>query len=243
MDDTSLVSWCYKEEERFVRAMRRIALIIPHTDITLETDLERVFSNDTVVHTERLWLDEVGEEAEKRMVDIDLPNGTKYLKGITTFDCVVFGCTSASAVYGRSGLVRLESKLSDEFNCRSISALGAVLDYLDVIDIERLGLVTPYTDEVNAFMKKSMKEFGYPIAFCTGLGLIEDGDIARVEPDAIYDFVMTHEREIKGKCDSLFISCTNFRSYEVRERIEKDLGIKTITSNHCICEWINENCK
>src|SRR5665647_3546719 len=99
---------------------KRIALIIPHTDTTLETDLQKNLPQNYILHTQRIWLDEVGEEAEKKMVDEELPKGLSFLKGITDFDYVVFGCTSASAVYGVEGLKRLEAFISKEMDCRGI---------------------------------------------------------------------------------------------------------------------------
>lgn len=45
---------------------KRIALLIPHTDTTLETDLQCSFPTGYILHTHRMWLDEMGEAAEKR---------------------------------------------------------------------------------------------------------------------------------------------------------------------------------
>ncbi|HKL11273.1 MAG TPA: hypothetical protein VJ990_07495, partial [Clostridia bacterium] len=138
---------------------KRIALIIPHTDITLETDLQKNLSQNHILHTHRMWLDEVGEEAEKRMVDEELPRSLTFLKGIAEFDAVIFGCTSASAVYGVGGLKRLEAFISSQMNCRGISAFGAVLEQIAKRCPERISLITPYTPEVNEFMVKSLNEF------------------------------------------------------------------------------------
>lgn len=221
--------------------MKHIALIIPHTDTTLETNLKKYLPVEYVIHTQRIWLDEVGEVAEKKMLDIDLPIGLSYLKGITEFDCAVFGCTSASAVYGKEGLKRLERYLSLEMKCPAISAFGAVLSHLEIG--EKVGLITPYTNEVNEFMAKSMREFGVNVTYCSGLGLSDDREISKVEPKAILDFVITNKENLDKYCNVIFISCTNFQSMEVREEIENRLSIKTITSNYCICNCISNYIK
>lgn len=230
---------CGNEKERVVKKMKRIALIIPHTDTTLETNLKRFLPDEYVIHTQRIWLDEVGEVAEKKMVDVDLPIGLSYLKGITEFDGVVFGCTSASAVYGKEGLKRLENYLSEEMKCPSISAFGAVLSHLEIG--LKVGLITPYTKDVNEFMVKSMWEFGVNVTFNSGLGLKDDREISKVEPKAILDFVITCKENLEKYCDVIFISCTNFQSMEVRSEIENRLNMKTITSNFCICNCIKQD--
>lgn len=219
--------------------MKRIALIIPHTDTTLETDLKRILPKEYVVHTQRIWLDEVGEVAERKMVDVDLPKGLEYLKGITKFDSVVFGCTSASAVYGKEGLDRLENYLSEAMECPGISAFGAVLSHLK--KGVKVGLITPYTKEVNEFIVKSMKEFGINVTYYSGLGLRDDREISKVKPDKILDYVISCKKNLEEHCNVIFISCTNFQSMEVRAEIEKRLNMKTITSNYCICNCIIQN--
>ncbi|MBK5252487.1 MAG: hypothetical protein JJE29_07645 [Peptostreptococcaceae bacterium] len=217
---------------------KRIALIIPHTDTTLETDLQKNLPGNYIIHTHRMWLDEVGEEAEKKMVDEELPKGLTFLKGITNFDAVVFGCTSASAVYGVEGLKRLEAFISGEMGCRGISAFGAVLDQIRRRKPGKISLITPYTAEVNEFMVRSLNEFGVEVSFHQGLGLIDDRDISKVRPETILNLIESSKVDIKGKSDLLFISCTNFRSMEIREEIEALLEMDVVTSNHSIFDWL-----
>jgi maleate isomerase len=220
--------------------MKHIALIIPHTDITLESDLQRFLPDECILHTQRIWLDEVGEEAEKRMVDVNLPESLPYLKGITSYDAVVFGCTSASAVYGKTGLKRLEGMLSESFDCPSISAFGAVLSALEDFNSKSIGLITPYSEEVNAMMVRSLSDFGITTTFHKGWGLIDDRDISKVEPDDILDWIMEFEDELMDKVDTLFISCTNFRSMENIGKIEAMTGKRVVTSNASITQWIEQ---
>ncbi|PAB59808.1 maleate cis-trans isomerase family protein [Anaeromicrobium sediminis] len=218
---------------------KRIALLIPHTDITLETDLQKYLPDHYTLHTQRIWLNDVSEAAEKKMVDIDFPKGIQYLKNITTFDTSVFGCTSASAVYGATGLKRIEQQLSNEFGCKSISALGAVLRQIKKLQAKRIALFTPYTDSVNQFMINSLKDFGVNIVYSNGLDLINDLDICKVEPSAIYDFIHSHKNHLKQiETDLCFVSCTNLRAMEIRKDLENMLDINVITSNYSIYQFI-----
>jgi maleate isomerase len=217
---------------------KRIALIIPHTDTTLETDLQKNLPDNYILHTHRIWLDEVGEEAEKKMVDEELPKGLTFLKGIIDFDAVIFGCTSASAVYGVEGLKRLEEFISSELNCRGRSAFGAVLEQIDRRHPGKISLITPYTPQVNEFMVKSLNEFGVEVSFFSGLGLTDDTEIAKVRPESILNLIESCREEIQLKSDLLFVSCTNFRSMEVRKEIEALLEMDVVTSNHSIFDWL-----
>ena len=50
-------------------AKKHLALLIPHTDVMLESDFRAALPEEWVCHACRMYLEEVGEEAEKRMVD------------------------------------------------------------------------------------------------------------------------------------------------------------------------------
>ena len=218
-------------------SIKRIALIIPHTDITLETDLRRELPENYVVHTQRIWLDEVGEEAEKRMLDQGLPKAIEHLRGVAEFDAAVFGCTSASAVYGKEGLIRLEDFISAEMKCRAKTAFGAVLDEITRTGRKDISLITPYTSQVNKFMKKALDEFGIQALYSCGMGFSSDTEIASIDPDSIMDFIEENLENIKSIGGPAFISCTNFRSTEIRKELESLLDRKVITSNRSIIKW------
>jgi len=221
----------------------RIALIIPHTDITLETDLNRELPNCHVVHTQRIWLGEVGVIAEKKMVEEDLPNSIKYLKGITEFDVAIFGCTSASALYGKEGLHNLEELISEELRCKGISAFGAVLKQLAKYKNKNVALVTPYTSEVNKSMETALLEFGYTTYYSCGMGYKEDRQIAGIEPAKIKEFLMSHYDGIISKDGTVLISCTNLRAMELRNELTEILDMPVITSNQSIIDWLMDNMK
>ena len=185
-------------------------------------------------------LDEVGAEAEKKMVDTVFPESAEALRGITNFDCAVFGCTSASAVYGRAGLERLERTMSDIFSCPAISAFGAVLREIERSGAKEIALITPYTDSVNQFMQESLAEFGVKVSYCDGLGITDDTQTARIPPDEIETFVMDRAEEVRKRAELLLLSCTNMRSMELCDSLQSSLGIAVVTSNKSICSWITD---
>lgn len=217
---------------------KRIALIIPHTDTTLESDLQTNLPNNYIIHTQRIWLDDVSEDSEKKMVDIEFPNGVKYLKDITKFEAAIFGCTSASAIYGKKGLEDINNLLETNLNCYSISAFEAVIKCIKKYNYNRLALLSPYTREVNQFMVDSLKEYDIEVSYINGLGLVDDIEIGEVSPKTILEFVKKNKNEIQSNSDICFISCTNFRSTEVMDEISEILNMKVITSNYSILETI-----
>jgi len=221
----------------------RVALLIPHTDTTLETDLERELPEHYIVHTQRVPLKEVGLEAEKKMVSVDLPIALDNLEGITDFDFAVFGCTSASAVYGSDGVDRLEELISERLGCIAKSALGAVLDQLREVGNRKVSLVTPYDEEVNSFMIDVLDDYGFTVDYSCGMGLRNDFEIAKIEPTEIIEFAKHNLAGISSADGTVLVSCTNLRATEIREDLELILGRPVVTSNQSIVNWIMNNGK
>ena len=218
--------------------IKRIALIIPHTDITLESDLQMNLPDNYIIHTQRILLEEVSEKAEKKMVDVELPKSIDYLKGITEFHAAIFGCTSASAVYGVEGLNRITNLLEKSFNCKATSAFGAVINEIRKKGKERVSLISPYTDNVNSFMIKSLSDFGIDVTYSKGLGINDDLEISKTDPDEIFKFIKRNKEEIQGNSDICLISCTNFRVVEVIDEISNLLDMDIVTSNHSILQYL-----
>ena len=132
------------------------ALLIPHTDRILETDLQ-AFAPGLTLHTQRMWLENVSGEAERRMVDEELPRALAYLAPAGPYDCAVFGCTSASVSHGRAGMERIEEEIAKTLQCPAISAFGAVLRQIGEVRAKNISILTPYTDEVNSFFRTAME--------------------------------------------------------------------------------------
>lgn len=218
--------------------MKHIGLVIPHTDITLELDLHRYLPKNCIVHTQRIWLDAVDELSEKKMVDIDLPNGIRYLVDIVNFDVGVFGCTSASVVNGIDGSSYIEEIFHESLKCPSVTAFHAVVEEIISRNASNVMLVTPYIDDVNEMMINRLIESGINVVSSKGLGLIEDKEISEFEPNLIVKWLYEQKDTIKEGTDLIFISCTNFRAMEIREELETLLGINIITTNYAICNWI-----
>ena len=218
--------------------IKRIALIIPHTDITLESDLQRGLPNNYIIHTQRIFLKEVSEDAEKEMVDIELPLSIKYLKGITKYSAAVFGCTSASAVYGVEGVRQIRNLLEDNFNCEAISAFEAVVRQIKKKNPRKISLISPYTANVNDFMVKSLSDNDIEVSYSNGLGILKDIETSKITTNDILKFIDKNKEKIKSNSDLCLVSCTNFRATEVIDEIRKILGMDVVTSNHSILKFI-----
>lgn len=217
---------------------RRIGLLVPHTDTTLEWDLQRRFGGRASIHTERIYLDSVTIEAEIRMVEHETPRAIEYLRAIEP-SVIVFGCTSAGALYGVEGEATFTRGLGESLGCPAVSAFGSVLAHLRRLDVKRLALFTPYTAGVHAKVASSIREAGVEIIWEDWAGLVRDEDIGNLDPAAIAERL--GNATLPAGCDVLFASCTNLRVDEVATSVASSLGLPVFGSNTAIIAALNES--
>ena len=216
---------------------KHIAYLLPHTDVTSEMDCAAMLPG-YVLHVERMWLDSVSEKAEQHMVEEEFPRALQYLKGVVPYHCAIFGCTSASAANGRAGMEALERQMSQVLDCPAITALGAVLRGIEARQAKSEAVFTPYTQEVNRFFRATLESFGVSVSWMAGMGLSDDGEIAALNPEAVFAFAEGQKASFPGQTDLCFFACTNVRAAEIRDRLAQCLGRPCITSNQCIIDYI-----
>ena len=99
-----------------------------------------------------------------------------------------------------------------------------------------MGVLTPYVDALNDKIQSSLEQEGLEVVGVRGMGITANAEIGAVEPERIAEFASD---EFAGaELELLFVSCTNFRALEARERIEQDLELPVVTSNHAALESV-----
>lgn len=215
----------------------RIALIMPHTDITSEFDLDLLF-DDIFIHSQRIWLEEVTAKSERRMLDEELPKAVNCLKPVKPH-AAVFGCTSAGALKGIEGDRYITSMIEKRLNCYAISAFGAVVDCISEIQPASLTVITPYVRELTDKIVSALSDIGFYVRDSIGMGKVKDSEISRITPEEITAFTSEYLRKVK-KPEALFISCTNLRAVECKKILEQELDIPVVTSNYSIAKCLSE---
>lgn len=123
-----------------------------------------------------------------------------------------------------------DRRLCDRIHARTgIAATTAVLalnELLKIADVERLGLVTPYTQDVQQRIVENYAREGIAVVAERHLRISVNHDFALVEPDTLLDLM----REVSLGTDyarpqAISTYCTNLRAAPLAERVESELGI------------------
>lgn len=204
----------------------RLGLIIPSSNSVMESEFYRFLPRGCSLHTARVSFTEVTEESLLRMKEY-LIGAAELLSDVET-DLIIYGCTSGSFIKGKGYDRELERKIGNAVGIKAITTSTAVLKALDLLHAKRISVATPYPDEINAAEKSFLEDNGYEVLSIQGLGLRSNLDNGRQEPEVA--FRIARRAFVEGS-EAMFISCTNFRTFEIIPLLEQDLGVPVITSN------------
>lgn len=210
---------------------RRIGLMIPSSNTMMEPDFTSQLPPGTTVHTARMFMRDTTAEGENRMLDEFALPAARDL-GTANPDVVVFGCTSAGALRGNAYDTQLCAQISEAAGAPVVSTIASVRSAVHASGARRVGVITPYVDELNEKIKESIEADEVEVVRIAGLGMTDNFQIAQVPHDDIVDFA---EKSLGGlSIDLVFASCTNFAAMAAIPAIAERLGLPVLSSNQAV---------
>lgn len=204
----------------------RIGLMLPTGNSVNEPEFAKMAPDGVSVHANRIALKDVTPASLAHMED-DVARSASGLASIR-LGVIAFGCTSGSFVGGKGHDERLIRLIEETTGVAATTTSTAVVRALRLFGVERIAMATPYVDEVNALEVAYMRAHGFDVVRHAGGGITETADIQECEPSVAY----RRAREVDDdRAQALFISCTGFRTIEIIEMLEADLGKPVITAN------------
>jgi maleate isomerase len=206
----------------------RIGILVPPPNVVMEVEFNRWLPSNLSVHVGRMYRSSSDVTVESLMEMARHANEAARLLAMTKPDLIMFGCTSGSFILGVGWDQEIIQGIQETSGIRAQTTSTAVIAALEAVQARKVAIATPYTDEINERERSFLEGHGFSVVGLAGLGIAKGEQIARVPPSAVYDFARSSDR---ADADALFISCTNFRTREVIDRLEEELGKPVITSN------------
>lgn len=205
----------------------RIGLIVPSANTVNEPEFQKTAPSGVSVHSARMLHETASVENQSTMIDKSL----NLAERLTTanVDVVVFGCTTGSLVRGAGYEEEVESKISEAAGgIPAVATAASINRAFDALGVDSLGIATPYPESLNDREAEYLKDSGYDVVEIDGLGINSAEPKGDVTPEEAYD----HGRLVNGPdVDCVFISCTNYRTFEIIKALEADIGKPVVTSN------------
>ena len=211
----------------------RIGVIVSPPNSVVENEFSLMAPEGVSIHVARLRRPEGVEGRLNSNVIMDtnqdLPHAAKSLAELK-LGVVVFAHTSGSMLGGPAYDAELVQTIGKAAGCPAVTTASAVVEALKLCRVVKLALVTPYPEEMTLKEVEFLEEAvpGLKVVSHRSLGVGRGSDLGDMEPTEAY----RQSRIIDySQVDALFLSGTNWRTVEVIQVIESDLGIPVITAN------------
>lgn len=205
----------------------KLGIIYP-ADGALDREYWELVPGGVSVHITRIHVpqeEQTLELLEAQTQSPDIENAAADLN-IIHLDAIAYACTSGSFVHGVSSDLEIIDRMESACGVPCTTTTTAAVRALQALGSKKISIVTPYPDEINARLKTFMEDSGFHVVALKGLGLYRG--IYNQPAGAAYRLAREAD---SSEADAIFISCTNFRTVEVLQTLEQDLGKPVVSAN------------
>jgi maleate isomerase len=204
----------------------RLGLIVPSSNTTNEPEFQRVLPEGISLHTGRMPLEDVNAEDLSAMAET--ATGAAEHLGHAGVDVVAYGCTTGSLVKGHDYAEDLETRVAETAGTPAVATALSVERALSAVGAETVSVVTPYVADLNDREREFLEAGGFQVTGLDGRGIEPNREIGVLSPEAAYRQAAT---AVDDAADAVFVSCTNYRTFEAIGPLEADLDRPVVTSN------------
>jgi maleate isomerase len=217
----------YSELEKIYGTSAKIGLIYLASSWIMEPEFYLMSPAGVITCTTRVSLgNDVNEESLLNLGD-QVCNAAKLLSE-APMDIIALGCTSGSFIGGSSYDLELINKMEQRSSTACTTTGRSVINALRTMNLDRIALFTPYTDDINDKAVSYLNENNIETISSKGLGLVKDYDIDMVPLETVKEEVLSLKE--LSKCNGIFISCTGLKTAPIIAELEQLTGLPVITS-------------
>jgi maleate isomerase len=216
-------------------APRRIGLIVPSSNTTMETELPAMFRRREEVapqtftfHSSRARMNKVTPEELAAMVDASERSAAEVADA--GVDAIAYACLVAVMAQGEGAHVGIERRLAAAAGGEIpvVSSAGALVAALRALGAERVALIAPYMRPLTETVCGYVGGCGVEVVRSVSLEVADNRAVGRLDTGRL--------AEIAGEVDTSDIdalvlsACVQMPSLAVVEAVEQQVGIPVVTA-------------
>lgn len=214
-----------------IAANRRIGLLVPSSNSTIEVEFYRALPPEITLHVARLFLTRIEPASIARLVE-DLEREAGYLASADV-DVIVLGATAPSFIKGKGYDRELISRLEQNTGKLATTTSTALLEALAALRLKRIALATAFQAQVNDIAIRFLADNGVEVVASHGLGKVDNLEVGRLPIETAREAA----RQVDCRdADAIVLACTNWRSMAVIAELEAELG-KPVLSTSQVSLW------
>ena len=145
----------------------------------------------------------------------------------TPVDVVAYGCTAAGFISGPAADAELARRIGEICGAPVVTTAGAMVDELAATGARRVGLVTPYSDAVNAGLVAYLEAFGLEAASVSRLDAPDVQALGRLAEADVDEAAL---RLAGDDLDAVFIACSQLPTARLLAPLRAALGVPVLSS-------------
>ncbi|WP_035775601.1 aspartate/glutamate racemase family protein [Arthrobacter sp. H5] len=209
----------------------RIGMIVPSSNTCLEPRTYRMLGDrtDVTVHFTRVEVTRIAlDSVSDRQFDHSTMVAAASLLKTGEVDVIAWNGTAGSWL-GPAEDREMVRQITAETGIPATTSTLAYLDALKSFGASRIGLITPYTADVNEAIIARYAAEGIEVVSDRHLGLSVNESFARVLPSDLVE--PSRDLASRGVIpDALIYLCTNLYGAPVVEQVEQDTGLPVLDS-------------
>jgi maleate isomerase len=222
-----------------VSAMKRIGLMVPSSNTTMETELPILLRAHEearpgvrfTFHSARLRMQHVTPEGLSAM-NAQTGRAAAELADLRP-DALATACLVAIMAQGPGHHCAAEEEISavlggEDAAAPVVSSAGALVAALGALGARRIGMVTPYTPDLTELVARYVEDAGVEVHDTVSLGVADNRAVGRLDPA---DLERHWRRLDLSGCDALVLSaCVQMPSLAALPMVERASGLPTLSA-------------
>jgi maleate isomerase len=204
----------------------RLGIVYP-ADGALDDEYWELVPRGVTVHITRFEAtdEQTVQVFEEQANSPDIETAASHLAVIDP-DAIAYACTSGSFIYGAGKDLEIIRRMEEASGVPCTTTSTALVKAARALGVHKLAVAAPYPDDVTERLRIFLEGSGFEVVSLKGLGLTHG--IYTQPTGASYRLA---KKADTPEAEAVFISCTNFRTVEVLEALEQDLGKPVVSAN------------
>lgn len=207
----------------------KFGIIISSSNTVLEPELNLISPQDIGIYVSRVLQRKPTIEEIKLTLEYARRAGEEL--STAQVNLILYAITIGSIVIGREWENKFINKLTGKTGVNSITTASSVIKALKRLEVKKIIVLTPYTEEMNQLEKIYLEKSGIEVLDIKGLNGKSVIEIGGIDEKIVYENSLELFNRCSNKAQAIFISCTNLNTFEIISKLESKIKIPVITSN------------
>ena len=201
----------------------KLGIIVPSWNTVMEYEWQRMAGESISVHSQRIR-HQADTEQDLAWLSTQAPAAAELVAHVKP-NAICHGCTGSGFLKTPEEDLALAQKLELGTGIPTVTSSAAIVQALRALGAKRISVASPYEPWLNEKLRVYLEAAGFDILAMKGLATQAHGSISTEKVKALAMEVLRPDTE------AVFISCSNFRTLDILEDVERDTGKPVVTSN------------